>query len=171
MKNALHLPIFSILLWNSEQENILQTITYLVQYTVLVIQFWSVKYTTVTVEYAKISSNISFHPIQATQAITMVRIDENKPLQKPLKRIWHCIYLFKFYNILIIIFLKNNLTNICGKISKIRMNLWMVCICNMKSSGKYNTKRWKEGECNLNCWPNHQKSVIIVDHSRNVKGI
>ena len=24
----------------------------------------------------------------------------------------------------------------------------------MKSSGKYNMKRWEEGECTLHCWPN-----------------
>ena len=36
------------------------------------------------------------------------------------------IYLFKLYSISIILLLKNNLTNICSKISKIEMNLWMV---------------------------------------------
>ena len=30
---------------------------------------------------------MSFHPIQATQAIIMVRLDENKPLQNAFKRI------------------------------------------------------------------------------------
>ena len=66
VQNALHWLVFSILFENSEQESILQTITYLIQYTVLEIQFWSVKYTTVTVGYAKISSSMSFLPIQAT---------------------------------------------------------------------------------------------------------
>ena len=48
--------------------------------------FWSVKYTTVTVRYAKISSiSVPFH--QAMQAITMGRLDENKPLQNDFKRI------------------------------------------------------------------------------------
>ena len=50
-----------------------------------------------------------------------------------------------------ILLLKNNLTNICSKISKIEMNLWMVYTCNMKSSGKY--ERWEEGECTLHRWP------------------
>ena len=50
-------------------------------------QFSSVKWTTVTVRYAKISSNISFFPIQATQAGTMDRQDENKPLQNLFKHI------------------------------------------------------------------------------------
>ena len=37
-------------------KQILQSITHLIQYTVLDIQFWPVKCTTVTVRYAKISS-------------------------------------------------------------------------------------------------------------------
>ena len=61
------------------------------------------------------------------------------------------MYLFKSYNISIILLLKINLTNICSEISKTGMNLWMVCTCNMKSSGKY--KRWEEGECSLPPWP------------------
>ena len=65
---------------------ILQTITHLIQYTVLEIQFWSVKYTTVTVRYVKISS-ISIPSHQAMQAIAMVRLYENKPLQNAFKRI------------------------------------------------------------------------------------
>ena len=58
---------------------ILQTITYLIQYTVLENQFWSVKCT--TVGYGKISS-IFIPSHHATQAITMGRrLDENRPLQ------------------------------------------------------------------------------------------
>ena len=57
---------------------ILQTITHLVQYTVLEIRFCSVKCTTVTVT-SKISS-ISIPSQQAMQATAMVY--ENKPLQK-----------------------------------------------------------------------------------------
>ena len=86
-ENALHLPVLSIFLGNWEQENLLLTITHLIQYTVSEIQFWSVKYSTVTVGYPKISSKMSFVPIQATQTITMVRLDENKPLQNAFKRI------------------------------------------------------------------------------------
>ena len=84
----------------------------------------------------------------------------------------HFIYLFKFYSILIILFLKNNLTNIYCKINKIVMNVWMFYICSMKSSGKYNTKRWEEAVNVLYTvdW-NHQRSVIVVDDSRNFKGI
>ena len=64
---------------------ILQTITHLIKYTVLEIQFWSVKCTTLTVWYAKISS-ISIPSYQAMQAIA-VRLYENKPLQNAFKRI------------------------------------------------------------------------------------
>ena len=59
-------------------EPILQTITHLIQYTVLEIRFWYVKCTTVTV-MSKISS-ISIPSQQAMQATVMVY--ENKPLQK-----------------------------------------------------------------------------------------
>ena len=37
--------------------------------------------------YEKSLSKMSFLPIQATQAIIMVRLDENKPLQNAFKRI------------------------------------------------------------------------------------
>ena len=90
-------------------------------------------------------------------------LHENKPLQNSFKRIQHCIQLFKLYSISIILFLKNNLTNICCKISKIGMNIWMVYICNMNNSGKYSTKGWEEGECTLQCW---SKSSEICDCSR-----
>ena len=72
--------------------------------------------------YAKISS-ISIPSHQAMQAITMNRLNENKPLKNACKRIKHCIYLFKFYSILITLFLENNLTNICREISKVGLNL------------------------------------------------
>ena len=62
------------------------------RYKVSEIQFWPVKYTTVW--YAKISS-ISFHSHYAMQAITLSRLDENKPLQNAFKPISHNIYLFK----------------------------------------------------------------------------
>ena len=54
---------------------------------VLEIQFRFVKCATVTAGLPKISTNSSFFPIQATQAIAMNRIDENKPLQNAFKRI------------------------------------------------------------------------------------
>ena len=63
-----------------------QVVSDCIQYTVLEIQFWSVKCTTVTVRYVKISS-ISIPSHQAMQAIAMVRLYENKPLQNAFKRI------------------------------------------------------------------------------------
>ena len=133
---------------------ILKTITFLILYTVLEIWFWSVKCTSVTVRYAKISRiliSILSHQHQAMQENATVRLYENKPLHNAFKCIWHYIYLFKLYSTSIILLLKNNFTNICSKISKIGMNLWMVYTCNMKSSGKY--ERWEEGECTLHRWP------------------
>ena len=35
-----------------------------------------------------------------------------------------------------ILFLKNNLINICSEMTKIRMNLWMIYTCNMKGLEK-----------------------------------
>ena len=61
--------------------------TDLIQYNVSEIQFWSVKCVTIIAGYAKISSNISLLPIQATQAIRMDRLDENTPLPNAFKRI------------------------------------------------------------------------------------
>ena len=65
---------------------ILQTIAHLIQYTVLEIQFWFVKYALVTVRYEKISS-ISIPSYQVMQVIAMVTLYEDKPLQKGFKRI------------------------------------------------------------------------------------
>ena len=167
-QNSLHLPVaFAILFGNSEQRNTLQTIAHLIQNTVLVIQFWSVKYSTVTVGYEKNSRHvIPYHSNEANDYNGIVwkwNLHENNPLQNSFKHIQHCIQLFEFYSISIILFLKNNLTNICCKISKIGMNIWMVYICNMNNSGKYSMIGWEEGECTLQCWP---KSSEICDCSR-----
>ena len=64
-QNTLYFPVLFELFGNSKLEN-----THLITYTVLEAQFWSVKWTTVTIGYANISSNISFLPIQTTQAKT-----------------------------------------------------------------------------------------------------
>ena len=83
-QNALHLPVFSGLFGNSEQENNLQTIRDLIKYTVLEIQFWSVNCTAVTLGYAQ---NFEQHFIPSHAMFkqrkpwTMDRLDENKPLQ------------------------------------------------------------------------------------------
>ena len=60
----------------------------MIQCTVLEIQFWSVKFTTVTVQYVRKNLEHFHDPSrQATQAIAMVRLYENKPLQNAFKRI------------------------------------------------------------------------------------
>ena len=141
---------------------ILQTIIHLMQYTVLEIQFRFVKCTTVTVRYVKMS-NISILSHQMMQVIAMFILYQNKRLQNAFKGIYH---LFKLYSISIILLLENNLTNICSKMSKIGMNLWMIYTYNLKSSGKY--KRWEDGECTLHHWP---ISVVWLDYFRNFKGI
>ena len=41
--------------------------------------------------------------------------------------------------------------------------------CNMKSSGKY--ERWEEGKYALHVDQNHERSVVVLDHFRNFKGI
>ena len=76
-----------------------QTMTHLIQQTVLGIQFWSLKCTTATVRYEYFHS---FSP----GLLEMARLYENKPLQNAFKRIQHYIYLCKFYSILIILLLK-----------------------------------------------------------------
>ena len=69
-------------------KQILQTITHLIQCKILETRFCSVKCTTVTVWYAKILSNfILSHQHQAIQAIAMVKLYENKPLQNAFKRL------------------------------------------------------------------------------------
>ena len=104
-----------------------------------------------------------FPSSDATDWITMNRLDENKPLQNDFINVFSTAFTYSNFMISIILFLKNNSTNICCKINNIGMNLWMVYICNMNSSGKYNTKRWEVGECTLHCWP---KSSEICDCSR-----
>ena len=90
-----------------------------------------------------------FH--QTMQAIAMVRISdysyEIKPLQNVFKQIRHYIYFFKLYSVSIIFLLKNNLTNICGKIHKIGMNLWMAYLTIWKA---LEITKWVE--CTLHCW-------------------
>ena len=60
---------------------VLKAITHLIHPTVLEIQFWSVKCTTVTAQEISITSN------QVMHAITRVRPYENKPLQNAFKHI------------------------------------------------------------------------------------
>ena len=69
-------------------KTILQSITHLIQYTVLEIQFWSVKSATVTVRYAKISNTFhSFPSSDGSGCNGYHRLYENKLLQNTFKRI------------------------------------------------------------------------------------
>ena len=76
-------------------KSLLQTITQLIQKTVLGIQFWSVKCMTATVRYAKISrifipSHQAFSSSNASgKAIATVRlyVYENEPLQNAFNRL------------------------------------------------------------------------------------
>ena len=63
---------------------ILQTIKHLTKYTVLEIQFWSARCTTVW--YAEFSS-IFIPSYQAMQVITIGRLNEKKPVQNAFKLI------------------------------------------------------------------------------------
>ena len=70
-------------------KQILQTNALLIQYTVVEIQFWSVKCTTVTARYAKISS-ISIPCHKAMQAIAIIRpasYMRKKPIQNAFRSI------------------------------------------------------------------------------------
>ena len=56
----------------------------------------------------------------------------NKPLQKVFEKCLYCIYLFKLHDTSIIMLLINDVTNICGEISKIQLILLMAYTCNLK---------------------------------------
>ena len=74
--------------------------------------------------------------------------------------------LIEMYSISITLLLENMIKN-CSKISRIEMNLRFILA--MKSSGKYT----KDGrKVNVLCIidQNHQRSMVVVDHSRNFKG-
>ena len=80
------------------------------------------------------------------------------------------MYLFKLSSISIILLLKNNLPNICSKISKIRMNLWMVYILAVWKALE-NTKDGKKVNVLCIVDQNHERSVVVLDHFRNFIGI
>ena len=74
------------------------------------------------------------------------------------------------YSISIILFLKNNLTNICCEVSQIRMNLWMIYICRSDLESTVREDRKKVNVLYIVDW-NNKRSVIAVNHFRNFKGI
>ena len=70
-------------------------------------------------------------------------------------------YTYSIYSISTVIFLEN-LTKICSELSSIGINLWMMGE-NTKDGRKVNVL------CIVD-W-NHQRSMVVVDYSRNFKGI
>ena len=94
--------------------------------------------------YCRIRKNFEQHSIPSHWSDAL---DAKKPLQNVFKRIYHYIYLFKLCSISIILLLKNN--QHLKRKKWLELNLWMVYTCNMKNSGKYETRRWEEGECTL----------------------
>ena len=109
---------------------ILQTITHLIQYTVLEIRFWSVKCTTITIRYAKTFSifihTFPFLSIKRCKRLQLLtgRIYMKTNHFKMLLNVFSTTDTkFRLYCISIILLLKNNLSNVCCEISKIGMNL------------------------------------------------
>ena len=70
-------------------------------------------------------------------------------------------YTYSIYSISTVIFLEN-LTKICSELSSIGINLWMMGE-NTKDGRKVNVL------CIVD--RNHQRSMVVVDYSRNFKGI
>ena len=66
--------------------------------------------------------------------------------------------------------LKNNLTNICSKITKTGINLWLVYTSNMKSCGK-DLRKWEKAELLCIVDRNYERSVVVLDHFQNFKGL
>ena len=121
---------------------------------------------TVATRYAKTLSNFSF-PSERYKAIKVWRCKQTTA--KGFQTCLYCIYLFKLYDMSIIMLLTSDLTNICRKISKIRLILWMAYTRNVKGFKKV-TKIWK---MNVLCivGQNHQRWAIVVDHSSKFKAI
>ena len=146
------LPALSGISGNLEQKTILPTTKQLIQYTVLEIKFWSLKYRTVV----KIRKTLSKFPTVLSHFRQFSNTSD-------------CINLLKLYATSVIILLGNVLVNICSEISKIWLILWMVYTCSVK--------RWRKlkslVEMNVLCIveKDHQWWVIAVDHTSKFKVI
>ena len=153
------LPGLSGISGNSERKIVLQTIEQLIQYMVLEINFRSLKYTAVI----RIGKNLSNFPFKRCEAIR--RLAAVCRCKQSTSNIFqtclYCIYLLKLYDKSIIVLLKNDLTNICSEISKIRLILWMAYTCNVK--GLEEVEKLGRNECTLNRWP---RSPVMSDCSR-----
>ena len=119
------LPALSGISGNLEQKTILLTTKQLIQYTVLEIKFWSLKYRTVF----KIRKTLSKFPTVLSHFRQFSNTSD-------------CINLLKLYATSVIILLGNVLVNICSEISKIWLILWMVYTCNVKGY-EYTLHRWR----------------------------
>ena len=97
------------------------------QYTVLEFQFRSVE-CMVDTKLSKNFEQLSF-PIQAIQGDTVCWCKQYA--SKGFQTCLYCIYSFKSYDKSIIILLRNSLTKIWSKITKIRLILWMIYTCNV----------------------------------------
>ena len=148
-------------------KSILQTIAHPIKYTILGIQFWYVKCTTVTGGH----SHSTYAKKSAKLYSTSHLVRNRTHLVWP--SFMHTYFLYIHppswsISISITLLLKYNLSNSCNKIRKIEMNLLMVYTGKMRSSGKYEI--WEEGVlCNVD--RNHRRFVVVIDHFRNVKGI
>ena len=138
------LPALSGISGNLEQKTILLTTKQLIQYTVLEIKFWSLKYRTVV----KIRKTLSKFPTVLSHFRQFSNTSD-------------CINLLKLYATSVIILLGNVLVNICSEISKIWLILWMVYTCNVK--GLEEVEKLGRNECTLHRWP---RSSVMSDCSR-----
>ena len=104
---------------------------------ILEIQCQSLKYTVVV----KTRKNLSNNPFLSKryQAITVFWCKQ--PTSNSFQTCLYYIYLLKLYDTSIIILLTNDLTNICSKISRIWLILWMALSLQCERVGR----SWKVG--------------------------
>ena len=77
--------------------------------------------------------------------------------------LWYCTYLFKLYNVLIILLLTNFLNIICSKISNIRMNSWLAYNCNVK--GLEENEKMSRSWMNFPSLTKVIKGAVVVHNS------
>ena len=133
------LPALSGISGNLEQKTILLTTKQLIQYTVLEIKFWSLKYRTVV----KIRKTLSKFPTVLSHFRQFSNTSD-------------CINLLKLYATSVIILLGNVLVNICSEISKIWLILWMVYTCNVR--GLEEVEKLRE----MNVWCSYFASLANI---------
>ena len=136
------------------------------QYTVLEIQFRSVKRMVVT----RIRKNFE-HSLFLSKWYNVITLCWCKqPTSNSFQTCLYRVYLFKLYYKLIIILLTNNLTNICSEISKTWLVLWMVYTCRVKTNvkGPKEVEKLGRNECTLHRWP---RSPEMSDCRRSYQSI